>query len=756
MMFQKVSAAKFTSAKKAMETAIIHDTEQERKEILKRYRHLLRVIKPRLHREEDKRLVRRAFDVALEAHKEMRRKSGEPYILHPLAVATIVSEEMGLGPTSVICALLHDTVEDTEISLDEIRREFGDTVAKIVDGLTKISGVFDLQSSQQAENFRKLVLSLTDDMRVILIKIADRLHNMRTLEHMPRNKQLKIASETSFLYAPLAHRLGFYEIKSELEDLAMKYTETDMYRLIAKKLNETKRERNRYINEFIAPIEERLRKEGLKFRIYGRPKSIHSIWNKMQTKGVDFEQVYDLFAIRIIIDTPPEKEKAECWRVYSIVTDFYRPNPGRLRDWISNPKANGYEALHTTVIKDGKWVEVQIRTERMDEIAERGYAAHFKYKEGMASSESALDEWLLKMREIIKNPESNALDFINDFRLNLYSQEIYVFTPKGQLKRLPSNATALDFAFDIHTDIGMTCIGAKVNHKLVPLSHRLTTGDQVEIITSKKQKPTEDWLNFVITGKAKAKIKNALKEEMRLRAAEGKEMLERRLRTLRVEFSSDLLNDLALYYRMPGVTELYAAIAAKKIDLKGLSKDKFEDNRLILPKEPDKKTADKTSSLEEAVRNTLNKNAELLIFGDNLEKIDYKFAHCCSPIPGDDVFGFITINEGIKIHKTNCPNATQLMSNYGYRIIKTRWNKQHEISFLTELKVSGIDDVGVMQKITNVISGEMKLNMRSISFDTRDGIFEGTLALFVHDTTQLGMLIQKLKGIEGVLSVSRQ
>jgi len=733
---------------------ILYDTEQERKEILKRYRHLLRVIKPRIQDEKDKRMIRRAFEIALEAHKTMRRKSGEPYILHPLAVATIVAEEMGLGPTSVTCALLHDTVEDTEISLDDIRTEFGDTVAKIVDGLTKISGIFDLTSSQQAENFRKLVLSLTDDMRVILIKIADRLHNMRTLEFMPRNKQLKVASETSYLYAPLAHRLGFYEIKSELEDLAMKYTETDMYRFIAKKLNETKRERNKYINEFIEPIAERLKKEGLKFRIYGRPKSIHSIWNKMRTKGVEFEQVYDLFAIRVIIDTPPEKEKAECWKVYSIITDFYRPNPSRLRDWISNPKANGYEALHTTVIKDGKWVEVQIRTERMDEIAERGYAAHFKYKEGAAATESALDEWLLKMREIIKNPDSNALDFINDFRLNLYSQEIYVFTPKGQLRRLPSGSTALDFAFDIHTDIGMTCIGAKVNHKLVPLSHKLSTGDQVEIITSKKQKPNEDWLNYVSTGKAKAKIKNALKEEQKMLAAEGKQILERRLRALKVEFSSDLLNDLAVCYKMAGVQELYAAIAERKIDLKTLGKDKFDGNRLIIPREPEKKEADKLN-IEEAVRSTLNKNAELLLFEGGLEKIDYKFANCCNPIPGDDVFGFITINEGIKIHKTNCPNATQLMSNYAYRIIKTRWNKQHEIAFLTELKVSGIDDVGVMQKITNIISGEMNLNMRSIYFDTKDGIFEGAITLFVHDTEQLNKLIHKLKRIEGILSVRR-
>ncbi|GIV33491.1 MAG: RelA/SpoT family protein [Chitinophagales bacterium] len=732
---------------------VVPDTEQERKEILKRYRHLLRVIKPRIVNDEQKKMIRKAFEMALEAHKEMRRKSGEPYIMHPLAVAQIVAEEMGLGPTSVTCALLHDTVEDTEITLDDIRKEFGDTVAKIVDGLTKISGVFDLRSSQQAENFRKLILSLTDDMRVILIKLADRLHNMRTLDHMPRNKQLKVASETSFLYAPLAHRLGFYEIKSELEDLAMKYTDTDTYRFIAKKLNETKRERNRFINEFIKPIEEKLKQEGLKFKIYGRPKSIYSIWNKMKTKGVEFEQVYDLFAIRVILDSPPEREKADCWKVYSIITDFYRPNPSRLRDWISNPKTNGYEALHTTVLKDGRWVEVQIRTERMHEIAEKGYAAHWKYKEG-TNSESALDEWLTKMREIINNPDSNALDFIDDFRLNLFSHEIYVFTPKGQLKRLASGATALDFAFDIHTDIGMTCIGAKVNHKLVPLSHKLKNGDTVEIITSRKQKPKEDWLNYVVTGKAKAKIKAALKEEKKQAAQEGRSMLERRLRALKVPLSPNLVNDLAQYFKADSVQDLYVNIARKKIDLKTLSKEHFDGDRLILPKETPR--IDKKDVFEDTVRNTLQKNAELLIFGDNMGRIDYKFANCCNPIPGDDVFGFITINEGIKIHKTNCPNATQLMSNYGYRIIKTRWNNQHEIAFLTELKVSGIDDIGVMNKITNIISGEMKINMRSISFESQDGIFEGIITLFVHDTTQLEELIEKLKKLEGILSVTRQ
>lgn len=732
------------------------DEEAERKNILKHYRHLLRVVKPRLNNDEDRRLLRKAFELSLDAHKNMRRKSGEPYILHPLAVATITAEEMGLGVTSVICALLHDTVEDTEVSLEIIRKDFGDAVAKIVDGLTKISEVFDLKSSQQAENFRKLIFSLTDDMRVILIKIADRLHNMRTLEYMPRNKQLKIASETSFLYAPLAHRLGFYAIKSELEDLTMKYTETDIYRLIANKLNESKRERTRYINEFIKPIEERLAKEkGLKFRIFGRPKSINSIWNKMKNQGVEFEQVYDLFAIRVIVDSPPDREKADCWKVYSIITDFFRPNPRRLRDWISNPKANGYEALHTTVMgPGGKWVEVQIRSDRMDEIAEKGYAAHFKYKEGAA--DNALDEWLMKMREIIKNPDSNTLDFIDDFRLNLFSQEVYVFTPKGQLKRLPAGSTALDFAFDVHTDIGMSCIGAKVNHKLVPLSHKLNNGDQVEIITSKKQKPNEDWLNYVVSGKAKSKIKSALKEDQKMLAADGKEILERRFKALKVNSNSALLNDLAAHFKIDTVMDFYVNIATKKIDPKLLTREMFDGDKLIIHKEPEKKEPEKHDNFEEAVRNTLNKNAEFLIFGDNKDKLDYKFAPCCNPIPGDDVFGFITINEGIKIHKTNCPNATQLMSNYGYRIIKTRWNKQHEIAFLTELKISGIDDIGVMNKITNIISGDMKINMRSISLDTKDGIFEGTITIFVHDTNQLELLINRLKGIEGLLSVSRQ
>ena len=722
--------------------------EQERKEILKRYRHLLRAVGSKANAG-DKRQIRQAFEMALEAHKNMRRKSGEPYIFHPLAVAHIVAAEIGLGPTSVVCALLHDVVEDTEITLEDIRLEFGTKVAKIVDGLTKISGVFDLNTSEQAENFRKLLLTLTDDVRVILIKIADRLHNMRTLDSMARNKQLKIASETASIYAPLAHRLGLYAVKSELEDLVMKFTEADMYRTIARKLSETKRERTRYINEFIKPLKEKLEAAGLKFQIYGRPKSIFSIYNKIKNKGVEFEQVYDLFAIRVVLDSPPETEKSDCWKVYSIVTDIYKPNPSRLRDWVSTPKANGYEALHTTVMgPKGRWVEVQIRTERMDEVAEKGYAAHWKYKEN--STESTMDSWLLKIRENLKNPDSNALDFLDDFKLNLFSDEIYVFTPKGDLRMLPKGATALDFAFDIHSNVGSSCIGAKVNHKLVPLSHVLASGDQVEVITSKKQKPNEDWLNYVITSKAKSKIKDALKEEKRKISEYGKEKLEKELKKIKIESNHQLINDLSHQFKFQSALDFLYAIAIGKFDIKQLQKIKVVHGKLTIEREPEK-----VETVEEAVKKTLQKNAELLIFGDSGEKIDYKFATCCSPIPGDDVFGFITINEGIKIHKTNCPNAIQLMSKYGYRIIKTRWNKEHEISFLTEILVSGIDDTGVLQKITGLISGDLKLNMRSLSIESKDGIFEGTIGIYVHDTEQLDMLIEKMKSLEGILSVSR-
>ncbi len=726
----------------------IQSAEAEKDQILKAYKELLRALRPSLGKG-DKKMIRLAFDMALEAHKDMRRKTGEPYILHPLAVAQICAEEIGLGPLAIVCALLHDTVEDTHMTLENIKSSFGIKAASIVDGLTKISGVFDKGTSLQAENFRKMLLTLSDDVRVILIKLADRLHNMRTLDSMKREKQLKIASETAYLYAPLAHRLGLYSIKTELEDLAMKYTEPEIYNEITSKLAQTKRERTRFINEFVDPIKDELGKQGFKYDIKGRSKSIHSIWSKMKRQAVTFEEIYDLFAIRIIIDCDEENEKAMCWKAYSIITDFYHPNPDRLRDWISTPKANGYESLHTTVMgPGGKWVEVQIRSRRMDEIAEKGYAAHWKYKESAA--ESALDEWIQKIRELLDSPETNALDFIDDFKLNLFSDEIFIFTPTGDMKTLPSNATALDFAFEIHSDLGSKCIGAKVNHKLVPLSHKLRSGDQVEILTSNKQNPKEDWLNYVVTAKAKSKIKTALKEEKKRVAEDGKEILERKFKHLKIDFNHDNINELLAYYKIPSSMELFYRIAKDVIDIQDL-RDFLQDKGTIKAKTPQRI---EPQSLEQIVK-TVRGSSDLLVIGENLDKIDYKLSPCCSPIPGDDVFGFITINEGIKIHRVSCPNAIQLMSNYAYRIVKAKWTNQQQIAFLAGVRMTGIDEVGVVSKISKVISSELKVNMRSIGIESNDGIFEGTIMLFVHDTHHLDKLIKKLKEIHGILTVSR-
>lgn len=732
----------------ADQTPALTAAEAEKDMILKAYRALLRALKPSLGKG-DKKTIRQAFDMSMEAHKDMRRKTGEPYILHPLAVAQICAEEIGLGPLAIVCALLHDTVEDTHLTLDDIKSNFGEKAASIVDGLTKIAGVFDKGTSLQAENFRKMLLTLSDDVRVILIKLADRLHNMRTLDSMKRDKQLKIASETAYLYAPLAHRLGLYSIKTELEDLSMKYTEPEIYNDIYDKVQQTRRERNRFINEFTEPIKEELIKQGFKFDIKGRSKSIHSIWSKMKRQGVSFEEIYDLFAIRIIIDTDEENEKAMCWKAYSIITDFYHPNPDRLRDWISTPKANGYESLHTTVMgPNGKWVEVQIRSRRMDEIAEKGYAAHWKYKE--SSVESAIDEWIEKIRELLESPETNALDFIDDFKLNLFSDEIFVFTPGGDMKTLPAGATALDFAFDIHTDLGSKCIGAKVNHKLVPLSHKLRSGDQAEILTSNKQTPKEDWLSYVVTAKAKSKIKTALKEEKKKFGEDGKEMLMRKFRHLKIDFNNENINELLAYYKIPTSLELFYRIAKGVIDISDL-KEFVDEKGAIKAKTPQRI---ETKSLEQMVQN-IRGSSDMLVIGESLDKIDYKLSPCCSPIPGDDVFGFITINDGIKIHRINCPNAIQLMSNYAYRIVKAKWTNQHQIAFLAGVRMTGIDEVGVVNKISKVISSELKVNMRSISIESTDGIFEGTIMLFVHDTHHLDKLIQKLKEIHGILTVSR-
>jgi GTP pyrophosphokinase len=728
--------------------------EEEKKEILRQYRGLLKELKPKL-KQGDKELIRTAFEIAAEAHKTMRRKSGEPYILHPVAVAKICVEEIGLGVRSTICALLHDTVEDTDVTLEDIQLEFGVEIAKIIDGLTKISHVIDNNTTQQAENFKKILLTLTDDPRVILIKLADRLHNMRTMDSMKREKQLKIASETIYVYAPLAHRMGLYAIKTEMEDLSMKYLEPETYRAIAKKLNDTKRERTRYINDFIRPLKEKLEKAGFTFEIQGRPKSIHSISNKINKKGVPFEEVYDLFAIRIIVDSPAEKEKEDCWKVYSMITDEYNPSPERLRDWLSNPKSNGYEALHTTVMgPQGKWVEVQIRTKRMNEIAEKGLAAHWKYKEG-TTDESRFDKWFQQIREAISNQEGNSLDFLQDFKTSFLAEEIYVYTPKGDVKMLPIGATALDFAFMVHSAVGSRCIGAKVNHKLVPIGHKLRSGDQIEIITSAKQKPSQEWLNQVVTSKAKQKIKDTLKEEKRKVAEDGKHILQKKLDHINGKITQHNLEELASFYKLNSTLDLLYDIAIKKIDLKELKDFTASGDRLFFPKPAVKEVVEETVTADVTARTYNKKDAELIIFGESSDKIMYTLANCCKPIPGDDVFGFVTTGEGLKIHRTNCPNAARLLSNYGHRVVKTKWAKNKEISFLTGLKIIGLDDVGVIHKITNLISGEMKFNISAMTIEAVDGIFRGNLKIFVHDKEELDELCKRLMALSGIERVDR-
>jgi GTP pyrophosphokinase len=724
------------------------DLEEEKKEIVKRYRQLLKVSK--WSREKgDVKMIRDAFDLSMEAHRDMRRKSGEPYIYHPLAVARIAAEEIGLGTTSIVCALLHDVVEDSHVELPDIERQFGPKVARIIDGLTKISGVFDHETtSPQAENFRKMLLTLSEDVRVILIKLCDRLHNMRTLDHMSAKGQLKIASETQYLYAPLAHRLGLYAIKTELEDLSLKYTDPAEYNFIKQKLASTKEQRNRYIRKFIAPLKTELDKLSLNFDVKGRPKSIFSILNKIKTQHVPFEEVYDLFAIRITIDSVPEREKIDCWNVYSIVTNIYYPNPDRLRDWVSTPKSNGYESLHTTVMGPmGKWVEVQIRTRRMDDIAEKGYAAHWKYKESTAEANN-LDLWLMKIREVIENPQENALDFLDDFKLSLYSEEVFVFTPKGELRKLPLKSTILDFAFDIHSEVGASCIGAKVNNKLVPISHVLQNGDQVEIITSSKQKPNRGWLDFVITAKAKGKIKQLLKEEKRLKAEEGREILSRKFRNSKIEMSKENLRNLCTVLKIPSESDLFYLLASG-----GLNKETLQLKELLGsykgPKEHLKGKGEKKST---------KPKEDAIVLGETDTQLDYSFAKCCSPIPGDEVVGFITIGDGIKIHRTNCKNAQSLMSNYGYRIIKARWASQPIIDdypFEAGIEISGIDSIGLVSGITDIVSKQLNLNMKSISFSSLNGTFTGHMVLFITSTAHLEALMDKVKEIDKFINVRR-
>ena len=728
---------------------MVQDPEIERKEIINRYRRLLRVSRP-VFQEGDSRLVRKAFNLALEAHKNMRRKSGEPYIFHPIAVAEICVAEIGLGTTSIISALVHDTVEDTDIELKDIERMFGKKVVMIVDGLTKIKGVFGQETSAQAENFKKMLFTLSEDVRVILIKLADRLHNMRTLDSMPRNNQLKIASETIYLYAPLAHRLGLNVIKTELEDLYLKFTEADAYNDITRRLEEGRASRIKFIRAFMQPVKEELDHLNVKYEIKSRPKSIYSIWSKMRKQNIPFDMVYDIFAVRLIIDAQLEQEKSLCWQVYSIVTDHYTPNPDRLRDWISTPKANGYESLHTTVMaKNGQWVEVQIRTRRMDEIAEKGYAAHWKYKDNQARYESNLEKWLVRVREVLERQDLSALEFVDDFRGNLFNEEVFVFTPRGELKTLPVGATALDFAFEIHSDIGSKCIGAKVNQKLVPINHVLRNGDQIEILTSGKQKPNEDWLRFVVSSKAKSRIKESVKEDRRKIADQGKELMQRKFRQLGIDMTPQLMEQMRLFFNESSNQEIWFKIGRgiltvadfrrfKERRSQGLIKPKTADPHL----HPEKPTGTKPSN-------------DTLLIGEDMDVVEYKLAKCCTPIPGDEVFGFVTVSEGIKIHRTTCPNAPELLANHTNRVIKAKWTSQYEVSFLTGLKVMGTDRVGLINDVSKIISEELKVNMSSISFRTDAGIFEGEIMLYVNDTRHLELLIGKLEKVEGMVRVSR-
>lgn len=734
--------------------------DEEKKLIQDAYRQLLRSIKSEMD-EDDSKMIRKAYEMAVQAHAEQRRKSGEPYILHPIAVARICSEEIGLGPTAVACALLHDVVEDTDITLDEIEHEFGIRVRKIVDGLTKLDNAYNSESPQ-AENFKKVLSTLVEDVRVVLIKMADRLHNMRTLGSMPRHKQLKIAAETSYMYAPLAHRLGLYNIKTEFQDLCMKIIDPDNYRLVADKLKVTKKDREQYIQEFIAPLSQKLEEAKIKAQIYGRPKSIYSIWNKLNTKKVPFEEIYDLFAIRIVIDAPPEKEKLKCWQAYSIVTDVHTPLPERLKDWITMPKSNGYESLHTTVIgPGGRYVEVQIRTERMDEISERGYAAHWKYK-GVNNQPDVYERWLDSVREVLDDPNSDAIEFMTDFKNNsLFQEEVYVYTPKGDMKMLPKGATALDFAFNIHTDIGYHCISIKVNNKLVPMGYKLINGDQVQIFTSKNQKPTEDWLKMVATGKAKAKIRSVMKEERRRKGEIGKEALERKLRNLKVDFE-DGVEVLLKYFQLNSKIDLFYMIAVEDKSIADIfRKFRVEASKLVeIAPEIAKHVTDHVAGhVTEVHQEQFRKpgvKARLMINGEPAERFEYTFATCCNPVQGDDIFAYLTASAGLKIHRSKCPNALHLMAQYGYRVMKAEWVVTEDASFVAELKITGVDEgVGVIERLTHQLSSQLGLNIRKFTIEGDEGYFEGTIKLMVKNTAQLERAIQELGNLENISTVTR-
>ena len=733
-----------------MKANIIYTSnETDNKLIVSAYRKLLRYSKSMVTSSDSKK-IKKAFRISLDAHKNMRRKSGEPYIIHPISVAQICVKEIGLGATSIIAALLHDVVEDTDYTLEFIEKEFGPTVANLCDGLTKISGVFTPGSSLQSENFKKMLLTLVDDMRVILIKIADRLHNMRTLDSMSRSAQLKNSSETIYIYSPIAHRLGLFSIKSELDDLYLKYTEKKVYKKIKKKLIDSKSERDKFIRRFIRPIKKKLVDNKLDFKIKGRTKSIYSISNKIKNQNKDFEEIYDIFAIRIILNSKLEDEKSHSWKAYSCVTDCYLPNPDRLKDWISTPKTNGYESLHTTVMSNsGKWVEVQIRSQRMDDIAEKGFAAHWKYKEKL-NNNSQFDNWISSVKDLISQKNYSPQEFLDDFKGNLYNDEIFVFTPKGDLITLPSNSTVLDFAFSIHSELGSKCTGAKIEDRLVPINHNLSSGDQIELLTSSKQKPSEDWLNKVVTSKAKSAIKSKITSQRKNISNQGKDLLKRKLKQLKIEFDENI-SKIASYFQYKSIIEFYYEIAKGSFNLKRI-KEYLEYEVEVRNKN---KNAVITKDINRSRSPKKTSKSKLIEFDGKKDDIQYSLSKCCKPIPGDDIYGFVTVNEGIKVHRTSCKNSPELLSKYAYRIIKANWYSKSDFNLVTSLVIDGTDRVGVIDDVTKIISSQLKVNMKSINVDLKDGIFHGKIELFVSDTLQLSKLMKKLQNVRNVTFVKR-
>ncbi|WFS34931.1 RelA/SpoT family protein [Riemerella anatipestifer] len=734
---------------------MVYDLEKENKEILARYKDLISNTYRTLNEEQNK-LIRKAFDIALDAHKDQRRKTGEPYIYHPIAVAKIVAEEIGLGATSIACALLHDVIENSDYTYEDIKKIFGEKIASIVNGLTKISVMNNQNISIQSENYRKLLLTLSEDFRVILVKIADRLHNMRTLDSMRPDKQKKIASETVYIYAPLAHRLGLYNIKSELEDLSLKYNNPEVYTEITSKLDLAKEQREGYLEEFKNEVSEYLSKEELDFKIKGRTKAISSIYRKMLKQNVGFEEVYDNYAIRIIYKSDLKNEKFLAWKIYSIVTDLYKSNPQRMRDWISAPRSTGYESLHLTVLgPDNKWIEVQIRSERMDEIAEKGVAAHYKYKEGFRrnSDDTNFEQWVTQIREVLENQEMmSTSELLDDIKLNLYSKEVFVFTPKGEVTILPKNATALDFAFSVHTDLGMKCLGAKINGKLVPISYVLKNGDQIEILSSNNQRPKQDWLDFVVTSKAKSKIKNALNIERNQRVAEGKEILQRKLKSAKIAFSEEEVNNLQKYFALKTSQELFLKFHDGSLDIGDLKR--YSERKSIFSSllQKFRKISTKSQNIKEE---NPYQNLDLIVFSKDEEKLNHTFAKCCTVVPGDKIFGFLTISDGIKVHNDNCPNAVNLRANYDYRVLTAKWVNAESFSNRVKVQVEGLDRMGMINDITKIITNAMSIDMRSFSIESTDGIFTGQISLEVKSKDQLEETIKHLRRIEGVTSVKR-